>query len=245
MKKQTITQVILFIALIVAALFGADKQLELSSISETITTLQEEKQQLQQANDSLFRQNLDAQEKIQVLVRRNSEVTKLNRQLSQLASKKQKVKYVTSSQHLQTIKDSLDIVFNNLLYQRLTVDSLKEQLQITSLEAEKREMNLWEALTDCYENMPQYPFVFQKEDDYINYTVIITSDSTATVDIITRDTLNFAHTTQRNGFLGLGKKTYNIFAESASPYATTRTHSYIFKNEGIFSTHDKDKKSKD
>lgn len=233
MNTKNVITALLVLALALATIFGSKKQLEVSSISETIQQLQTENQQLSHINDSLFQTTQAYDEKIQALVARNDQISRLNAQLSALASQRQRVKYVTSSAHLQTIRDSLDIVFNQALYSRLTADSLREQLQLSHLEASQRESQLWDALIECNDQIPMYPLTFQKSDDYITYDISITSDSTAVVHIVTRDTLNFAHTVQRNGFLGLGKRTYNVFAESTSPYTSTKTHSYIFKNRGI------------
>lgn len=232
-NKSVITNTVLAVIAILALLFGYNKTSELTSLTDTVTTLQAQKSQLESYSDSLFHANSKTLEQVQSLALDNSQLKTLNSHLSRKAAAKQRVKYVTTSTSIQHVKDTLDALFNKALYERLTADALREELQLQASTAQEREDTLWQHLSECYNQIPHWPLEFVHEDPYLQYSIYIDNDSSLILDLKTRDTLSFAHTTQRTGFLGLGPKKYNVFAQSTSPYSLTKTHSYTFRRKAF------------
>lgn len=189
---------------------------------------------LELTNDSLQQEVVTLATANEHLMVENKELEELNAQLSKLAQKKQKVRTITrtvlTTEAKRTItaqEDSLNLYKRKLLSRKQQLDSfvaiansLATDPRVVNPVAMQEEINaLQEALSFCLSQEPAYQNTFQ---DSFLYLRVLTYPDSMKFQLGHEDVLTAYQTEQRNGFLGLGKKTYQTYVTSASPYSNVK-----------------------
>lgn len=234
-KKLDLQKILLLITTVLSLLFGYYKYTETTALSETVNQLSQERIQREAFTDSIQQQLNGKVEQVEVLQLSNKELSSLNDKLTTLSKQKQKVKYVTTSEITQSIRDTLNFLSIQAFEYKKQADSLRQVLDKELLyDQPARELRLWEALENAYSLIPQWPLQFLEVTPWYTAVVTvtpseITQDSThyaMDLQMITQDTLQFSHSTSRKWFLG--RKTHHVFVETQSPNSATKTYSYSF-----------------
>lgn len=182
---------------------------------------------LELTNDSLQQEIVTLATANEHLMVENKELEELNAQLSELAQRKQKVRTVTrtvlTTEAKRTIaaqEDSLDLYKQQLDSLVAIANSLATDPRVVNPVAMQEEINaLQEALSFCISQEPAYQNTFQ---DSFLYLRVLTYPDSMKFQLGHEDVLTAYQTEQRNGFLGLGKKTYQTYVTSASPYSNVK-----------------------
>lgn len=230
MKNNTrnILEIILAVLVLVGFLAAGKVQRHNFELTEDLDELLAAKQALETYTDSLTKVANERLEQVKVLTLDNEQFKQLNRELSRRASTRTRVKYVTTSEVLQQVKDTLRSLELEAVFAHSMADKYKNDLELIAHEKESTDSLLAFALQEWEKSQAIFPLTFEKKDDYVDYSITVFGPNEAQISIQTLDTLSFAHTSQRKWFLG--KRTYTVFAQSQSPYTQTKTHSYRFSN---------------